>query len=80
MLIVWNTQAEMYMGNTIEYVVKSYQVKTTIVKCKNVLQEYSNLTIHKNICDNDYGEISTIDKNAENGYYLVNWTSLSYTF
>ena len=24
--------------------------------------------------DKNYGEISTIDKHAENGYYLVKWT------
>ena len=36
MIKVSNTQAEIYIGNTIEYDVKSYQVKTTIVKCTNV--------------------------------------------
>ena len=33
MLKVWNTWSEIYMGNTIEYDVKSYEIKTTIVKC-----------------------------------------------
>ena len=32
MLKVWKTRAEIYIGNNIEYDVKSYQVKTTIVK------------------------------------------------
>ena len=36
--------------------------------------------IGRDISDNDYGEISTIDKNTENWYYLVQWTSDSYTF
>ena len=31
MIKVWNTQAEIYMGNTIEYGKKSYQVEKTIV-------------------------------------------------
>ena len=30
---LWKTQAEMDIGDTIDYAVKSYQVKTTIVKC-----------------------------------------------
>ena len=30
------TRAEIYIGNTIDYDVKSYQVKTTIVKFKRV--------------------------------------------
>ena len=29
-LKVWNTQAEIYIGNTIEYDVKSYQVKKNL--------------------------------------------------
>ena len=32
----WKTLAEIDMGNTIEYDVKSYQVKTTVVKCTRV--------------------------------------------
>ena len=35
-LKLWNTLTEIYMGNTIEYDVKSYQVKTIIVKCTKV--------------------------------------------
>ena len=35
--------------------------------------------IVKDISDNDYGEISTIEKNAENWYYLGKCTSDSYT-
>ena len=38
------------------------------------------LNIGKDRSDNYYGETSKIDKNAENGYYLVKWTSDSYTF
>ena len=34
-----NTQAEMDIGNTIEYDVKSYQVKMTIVNCTEVRQK-----------------------------------------
>ena len=30
------TRSEIYIGNIIEYDVKSYQVKTTIVKCTKV--------------------------------------------
>ena len=37
------------------------------------------LNIGKNISDNYYGKFSTIDKNAENQYYLVKCTSGSYT-
>ena len=37
------------------------------------------LSVGKDISDSNYGEISTVDKNAENGYYLVKWTSYSYT-
>ena len=29
----WKIQVEIYIGNTIKYDVKSYQVKTFIVKC-----------------------------------------------
>ena len=36
MLKSWETQAEMYIYNTIYYYVKSYQVKTTIVKYTKV--------------------------------------------
>ena len=32
MLKMWNTRAEIYIGNNVDYYVKSYQVKTTIVK------------------------------------------------
>ena len=31
------------------------------------------LKIGKDIIDDNNGEISKIDKNAENGYYLVKW-------
>ena len=37
------------------------------------------LNTEKDIRDNDYGAISTIGKNAENGYHLVNQTSDIYT-
>ena len=33
---VWKTQSEIYIGNTIEYDVKSYQFKRTILKCTEV--------------------------------------------
>ena len=33
---VWNIQAEIYIGNTIEYDVKEYQVKKDSVKCTRV--------------------------------------------
>ena len=33
------TRAEIDIGNTIEYDVKSYQVKMTIIRCKNVRQK-----------------------------------------
>ena len=36
MLKVWNTRAEIGIGNTIEYGVKAYQVKTAILKCTKV--------------------------------------------
>ena len=36
MLKVWKTRSEVYIGNTIEYDVKSYQVKKTIVKYAEV--------------------------------------------
>ena len=36
MLKVWNTWAEIYIGDTIEYDVKSCQVKMAIVKCTKV--------------------------------------------
>ena len=38
------------------------------------------LNIGKHISDNDYGSISTIDKNVGNSYYLVKCTGDSYTF
>ena len=37
------------------------------------------LNIRKYISDNYYGAIPTIDNNAENEYYIVKWTSDSYT-
>ena len=37
----------------------------------------SNIGI--DISDENYGTISTIDKNSESGYYLLKWTSESYT-
>ena len=39
-----------------------------------------DLNIGKDISDNNYREILTIDKNEENGYYLVKWISDSYNF
>ena len=33
MLKVWKTRAEIYIGDTIEYDLKSNQLKMTIVKC-----------------------------------------------
>ena len=36
MIKVWNACAENYMGDTIEYDLKWYQFKTTIVKCTKV--------------------------------------------
>ena len=36
MLRVWNTRVEIYIGNTLEYDVKSFQFKTTIVKYTKV--------------------------------------------
>ena len=38
------------------------------------------LNIGKDKSDNNYGSISKIEKNAENWYYLVKWTSGSYNF
>ena len=38
------------------------------------------LKIGRDISSEDYGTISTSDKNSESGYYLVKWTSESYTF
>ena len=38
------------------------------------------LNIRKDISDNDYGEISKIEKNVECGYYLVEFTCGNYTF
>ena len=37
------------------------------------------LNIVRDIRDEDYGTIIIIDKNSESGYYLVKWTSDSYT-
>ena len=37
------------------------------------------MDICKDKSDKDYGEISTIDKNLENGCYIVKWTRGSYT-
>ena len=55
-LTVWKTRAEIDIGNTIENDVKSYQVKTTIVKFTKVLIKAVKLTDHiKNIgMDNEY--------------------------
>ena len=39
MLKVWNIWAEIYIDNTIEYDVKSYQVKATIVKYTQGMHE-----------------------------------------
>ena len=36
MLKAWKTRAEIYLGNTVDYDVKSYQLKMTIVKRANV--------------------------------------------
>ena len=38
-----------------------------------------DLNFGKNISDNKYGAISTINKIEENEYYLVKWKSVSYT-
>ena len=45
----------------------------------NYIREIS-LNIGRDISDNDYGKISTTDKNAYSGYYLVKCTSDSYNF
>ena len=37
------------------------------------------LNIGKDIIDNNYGAISSLDKNAEIWYYLVKWRIYSYT-
>ena len=37
MIKVWKTRVEIGIDNTIEYDVKSYQVKTSITKCTKVL-------------------------------------------
>ena len=39
----WKTRAEIDIGNTIEYDVKSYQIKTTTVKCTKERQKVLNL-------------------------------------
>ena len=44
----------------------------------NVIRNIA-LSIGKNISDNDYGSISTIDKSEGNLYYVVKLTSDSYT-
>ena len=41
---------------------------------KNAISNIA-ISIGKFISDNDYEEISTININAECGYYLVKWTS-----
>ena len=43
----WKNRAEIYTGNTIDYDVKPYQVKTTIVNCTGVrLKVLKKLTAH----------------------------------
>ena len=37
------------------------------------------LNIVRDISENYYDTISVIDKNSDSGYYLVKWTSESYT-
>ena len=61
---------------------KQYEENNTDI---NVHIKYNNirniaLNIGKNISDNYYGAISTIDKHAECGYYIVKCTSNIYTF
>ena len=51
LLLGWNTRAEMDIGNNIEYDVKSYQAKITIVNCTNIrLEVLKMLTAHRRIC------------------------------
>ena len=38
------------------------------------------LNIDRDISNNSYANFLIIDKNAENVYYLIKWTSDSYTF
>ena len=49
---------------------------TVHVKYNSISNIYIN--IGKDISDNYYEEISTIEKNAENEYYLVKWKIDSY--
>ena len=49
MLKLWNTIADIYMGNNIEYDVKSFQVKTAIAKYTKVRIKYWSLTAHRKI-------------------------------
>ena len=47
----WKTQSEIDIGNTIEYDLKSYQVKTTIVNFTNVqLEGLKTATAHRMVC------------------------------
>ena len=47
----WNTQVEIDVGNTIEYDVKLYQDKMTILKCTKVQIKGLNIfTSYRNIC------------------------------
>ena len=57
-------------------------IKQQWYKYSNNQNNLSNiaLSIGKDISDNNYESISTHNKNAENGYYIVKWTIYSYTF
>ena len=48
------------MGNTVDYDVKSYQVKMTIVKCTKVQKKDWGLTAHRKICWYDQRACDTI--------------------
>ena len=47
MLKVWKTWAEIYIGNNIEYDVKSSQFKVTIVNRKKIRVKDLQLTVHR---------------------------------
>ena len=50
MLKVWNTWSDIYMGNTIEYDTKSYQVRMTIVQCTSVQIKKLRLNVQRTKC------------------------------
>ena len=44
----WNTRAEIDIGNTIEYDIKLYQVKMTVVNCTDIwIKGLKTLTAHR---------------------------------